>query len=262
MRHAALLFVAVVLIATAGCAKKVAEESAPEVASQTGKPGSSLAYEHSMEVVLAAEAISDRMTAVRAACMEAKFGDCTLLRFEHSDGEHPRGSLTLRVAPDAVEPLAALAAEQGRLGSRQTRAEDLAEAVHDTGKQREMLGLQRATLLEFRSRSDLLVSDVITVARELATVESELQSLARTAADQQRRIETNLLSIQFSTDFQRSRWTRLGKAFGDSVDSAINGSAEAIEMLAFGLPFLFIAFPLSLLWRWAWRRMTGSRSAS
>jgi hypothetical protein len=262
MRAIAQLIFIILLAAVTGCSKKATEaDTASAVSGESGKPGSYLAYEHRLEVVLTPEAIPARMDAVRSACAQATYGNCSLLNFEQSSGRYAHGTLTLRVAPEAVEPLSTLAAEHGRVGSQQTRAEDLAEAVSDNNKQREMMELQRATLLEFRARRDLPVSDVITVARELATIESELQNLMRSAAEQQRRIESNLLSIDYRASFEQSRLSRLGEAFDGVFDEAVDGSAEAIGMLAFGLPFLLLAFPLALLWRWAWRRLTGGRKA-
>lgn len=261
MRRATMVFGITLLLVLAGCSRKVVEETAPSVSGESGKPGSHLAYEHRIDALLPAEVIPARMEEVRTACSKAQFGGCSLLRFEQSDGEYPRGMVTLRVAPDAVEPLAALATKEGRMGSRETSAEDLAEAVEDSALQRERLELQRNSLLEFRARRDLSVSDLISISRELAAVESALQSQERTAAEQQRRIETNLLSIHFATDRRPSRWSRIGDAFDGLLDSVIDGSAESIEMLAFGLPFLLLAFPLALLWRWLWRRLSNGGTA-
>ncbi len=240
----------------AGCAKKSSDGSSADISGQQGKPGSSLAYEHNIEITLPREVFSERMDAVRAACADERFGACSLLSVEQSAGEHPRGALTVRLLPAAVEPLTALASEGGELGSRETRAEDLAEAVADTSAQLDRLTLLREKLLQFQARNDLSVSDMLTIARELASVEAELQGQQRNSANQTRRLESNLLTLKFDTPHENSRFNRLADAVTESIDTALDGMIDAIEYVAYCIPLLVVAFPLALFWRFLWRRAT------
>jgi len=255
MRLIRVLMVVLCLL-LASCAKKSAVDASARLSGEQGKPGSSLAYEHSIEITLPREVFSARMDAVRAACLDERFGACSLLSVEQNAGEHPRGALTVRLLPAAVEPLTALASEGGELGSRETRAEDLAEAVADTGAQLDRLTLQREKLLQFQSRDDLSVSDMLTIARELASVEAELQGQQRNAANQTRRLESNLLTLKFATPYETSRFTRLSEAFSESIDTALDGMIDAVEYVAYCIPLLVVAFPLALFWRFLWRRAT------
>jgi hypothetical protein len=248
----------VAVLALAGCAKKTTVDGA-SVDGEIAKPGTSLAYEHTVSVSISGIALSETMSGVREACADQRFGSCSLLRFEESSGRYPSGLLAVRIVPDGVEPLVALASKDAKVGSRQTRAEDLAEAVADAAREEEQLNAQRRQLLDFRSRKNLTVTDMISLAHEGALVESRLAELGRTSINLQRRIETNLLTIQFSTSDNRSRWSAVGNSIADSLDSLADGTSEAIEMIAFGIPFLIVLFPLALVWRWLWRRAT-SRS--
>jgi hypothetical protein len=255
-----MVFLAVAL-AVGGCAKKTTVDGV-SVDGEVGKPGTSLAYEHTVSVSVSETALSGKMSAVREACADERFGSCSLLRFEESSGRYPSGLLAVRIAPEGVEPLAALASKDARLGSRQTRAEDLAEAVADAAREEEQLNAQRRQLLDFQSRKDLTVADMISLAHEGAQVESRLAELERTSANLKRRIETNLLTVQFSTSESGSRWSSVGDSISDALDSLADGTSEAIEMIAFGIPFLIVLFPLALVWRWLWRRSTSERSAA
>ncbi|MGQ0800214.1 MAG: DUF4349 domain-containing protein [Pseudomarimonas sp.] len=239
-----------------GCAKKSGLESSSSLSGEQGKPGSSLAYEHSIEITLPREVLAARMDAVRAACLDERFGACSLLSVEQNAGEHPRGALTVRLLPAAVEPLTVLAGEGGTVGSRETRAEDLAEAVADTSAQLHRLTLHREKLLQFQDREDLSVSDMLTIARELASVEAELQGQQRNEANQTRRLESNLLTLKFNSPFETSRFTRLSEAFTESIDTALDGVVDVIGYLAYCIPLLVVAFPLALFWRFLWRRAT------
>ncbi len=250
------VLILLLIVALAGCAKKSGLDSSSSLSGEQGKPGSSLAYEHSIEITLPREGFGARMDAVRAACLDERFGACSLLSVEQNAGDHPRGALTVRLLPTAVEPLTALAGEGGEFGSRETRAEDLAEAVADTSAQLDRLTLQREKLMQFQARDDLSVSDMLTIARELASVEAELQGQQRNAANQTRRLESNLLTLKFDTPYETARFTRLSEAFTESIDTALDGMIDAIEYVAYCIPLLVVAFPLALFWRFLWRRAT------
>jgi hypothetical protein len=243
-------------MALGACAKKSSVEPGQSIAGEQSKPGASLAYEHTVAITAPREGFDQRLEAVRAACLDERFGACSLLSFEQSSDYRLSGSISVRLVPDAVEPLVALATEGGEQGSRTTRAEDLAEAVADTAAHLERLQLQRSSLLQYQSRPDLSVSDMLTIARELSAIEAELQGHERSAANQTRRLETNLLTFAFTTPYEDSRFTRLSEALADSLDTAIEGVTDAIGFVAYGLPILIVAFPLALFWRMLWRRAT------
>lgn len=247
------------LLFVVGCSHKTVAEGGASVSGEVSRQGAYLAYEHTVSIEVASDAINSRVEAVRAACVEERFGSCSVLRIDSSSGKYPSGGLSLRVVPAGVEPLVALGSDGGRVGYRQTRAEDLAEAVADVARQKQLLELQRDKLAEFQSRADLTVGDAISLTRELAQIETSLAALTDTANNQIRRIETNLLTLTFSAGTPVSRWDNLGEAIGDSADSFAEGAFDLITMLAYGTPFLLIAFPLALAWRWLWRRATSGK---
>jgi hypothetical protein len=245
----------VTLLFVVGC-NKSSVEGAGGIRGESGSAGSSLAYEHTVAIALSPSLIPTRMSALREACVNASIVRCDLLRFEETAGDSPSGLLVLRLAPEGVEPIVALAADGGVIGSHLTRAEDLAEPVADMERRREQLETQRSILHEFRSRKDLSVADMLSIARELSLLESQLAEVERGGAALGRRVETNLLTVRYTSDGEHDRWSRISTAVGESADSFIDGAIEAIELAAFGLPFVLLAFPVALLWRWLWRRAT------
>ena len=250
--------------ALVACKNKVAAIPAEgaDVTGEAARPNRFLAYEHAVDIELAAEAVASRADAVRSACHEQRWGACSLLSIDESSGQRSRVQLVLRVAPEAVEPLVALAAEGGRRGNRTLKADDLADAVADTTRQRETLLAQRERLREFSARKDLSATDLIALSTASAETEVGLQAAERTAADQQRRIETNRLTLDLSSPWaSEGRGARMATALGDSGDAFVDGVEEMLALLAYGLPFLLVAFPLALGWRWAWRRVVRGRPA-
>ena len=259
--------VPLLLLALAGCDSKSSEGgvvsgSLSEDASFSGekaRAGAYLAYEHYAVIRLDKTTINQRLTEAREACISGRFGTCDLLGIELGDEESGSGSLSVRIVPEGVDKLMSMAGEGGKLLRRNTQAKDLAQAVSDNEQVRERLQRQFKTLEQFQDRKDLSVSDMLALAREMAEVQVQLDAAAQQSAQQQRRISTNLLTLNFSSEYQRpGRFDRLGKAFSELLDNITDGAAKALEMIGYGTPFVIVLFPLALLARWLWRK-TGKR---
>lgn len=245
------------VLVLAGCANKEAAIEPDARVQGAADPSSLLAYEHTVLIELPAASLGARMAEVRSACAEGRYGRCSLLEYSESGGEQASGRLRMRLAPEAVEPIVAGAAASAREARRSTRAEDLAVAVADNARQRDRLGLQQQRLDALAARPDLSVAEHLQLARELSALEAELMAAERQAAQQALRLETNLLTLEFRGSGPRSsRWAALGEALGDSMDNFLDGLIEAIELLAFGLPYVMLGFPLALLWWALWRLAT------
>lgn len=243
------MLLATLVLVAAGCSKK--QEVGPlPVAGETAKAGAKLAYQHHLNIELPEGQIAPRMAAVREACESARFGACNLLRLEQ--GSH-NGSLTLRVVPSGVDPLSRIASQNGKLARRETTAEDLADAVNDNEQKLKQLEAYSAQVEQLSQRKDLSASDLIALGHERAQIQVERENLQGVAARQQKRIDTNLLQLDFTDE-------AIGHhpvfSFGEWTDQLSDGLRDALSMLAYGIPFLLLAFPLALGWRWFWRRVT------
>ena len=242
----------------AACSRK--QETAQQMAGiggENNKAGTQLAYEHRLTLRLPKDTLAQRLGATREACESARFGECNVLRIEQSTGNT---SITVRIVPAGVEPLVALAAQGGEVGERQTVAEDLAPAVADNQRQQARLKAQQQRMDELAARKDITVTDLIALGKEQAQIESELQSLEQQAAGQQRRIATNLVTLDMRPADADTRGSRLRQSLSGILDQFADGAASAIEALSYGLPFLLLGFPLLLLWLWLWRRFARRRA--
>lgn len=251
-----ITWMAVVLLGASpllvGCSKKQEVSPAP-VSGEKSRAGAMLAYEHVLRIRLPGTEIAGRLAAARQACETARFGACNVLRIEQAEHD---AELVVRIVPEGVEPMAKLAAQDGTIGFRQTTAEDLADAVNDNQRERELLEKHAQHLTELAARKDIAVADLIALSREQASVESQLQSLQAVAANQQRRLDTNRLELHFGDTSAYSRSGRIGDGFSGLLDETTEGVTDAMRLLGYGLPFLILAFPLALLWLWLWRRFT------
>ena len=244
-----------------GCSKKVSEEAASADAAgspmglvgQENAPGSFLAYAHDATVRLPGPDIAARVSAVRTACMDGRHGQCTVLGEQQGSGQWPSGQLQLRAEPKAIEPLVAMAAEGGELAQRGTQAEDLADAVRDNGLRQQRLRTQHARLSEFLARRDIKAEDLIALSNQLAQIETELQASEQEAAQQQRRLRTNLLTLNFQSSQVTAESSEIGQALRDSLSVLDTSVAVLVTVTVAMLPFGLVAGVLAWVVR-AWLR--------
>ena len=197
-----------------------------------------LAYEHHVGVQLEAQLIQNRQQAVQAACNEGRFGACVVLNMNQQGGDRPSASVTVRIVPEGVEPMIALAGEGARVGSRSTHAEDLAVAVRDNAQMEDRLQREMERLQQFQQRPDLAVADMIALSERLASVEAQLESVAREGAQYQRRIQTQLLTMNFHPPSMESGRSEVGQAIREAVGTLSLGTAWTIRTVAFLAPMV------------------------
>lgn len=232
---------------------------APRPIPEIAREQSSLAYEHSVSIELPKEVLPNRVKEIQSACQNDPKSGCTLLDVSTSANERvPSGSLRMRLAPGGVEPLIELAAKDGEITSRNTHAEDLAEAVADTERRLALLTVHRDRLAEFMKDRSLKVEQLITVSRELADVQTQLEQAATARANLRRRIDTELLTIQLSIPFQASAAERSPvldalRGFGSTLRETLGMVIQFIAML---VPWLIVIVPGLVLVRWFWRRIS------
>jgi multidrug efflux pump subunit AcrA (membrane-fusion protein) len=242
------------LLAGLACAQKSSapEGAAQEAAGLRAPPGTFLAYEHDFDIELAAAAIPARLAEAQASCLAQRFGDCAVLGIEQSGGERPHAALTVRIAPAGVEPLVALAGEGGEVASRTTRAEDLAQGVQDNAAQRARLERELARLDAFAGRKDIAVSDLIALSKQIAETETQLEAARREAAQQQRRIDTNLVALRWRPPGVDAATSEISLALEEFGETFASGVAFVIYIAAYTIPAaVALAIPIAGL-RW-WR---------
>ncbi|NWN50547.1 DUF4349 domain-containing protein [Pseudomonas sp. MAFF 301514] len=248
-----LLFLLATL-AVAGCSPKDPSR-ARVINGEQSRAGAQLAYEHELSLALPGVLLAPRMQATREACETARFGACNILGITE-DGSG--GQIILRIAPTGVEPMVAMAAEGGKLGQRITTAEDLADAVADVRRRQDRLQAQQQRLDELAKRKDISVSDLIALSKEQAGIENELQELAQVAAGQQRRLDTNRVTLNFRSSDGANQPSRFSRMFSNLGDNLVDGTADALERSSYVLPFVILAFPVLWLWVWLWRVLSNA----
>lgn len=102
---------------------------------------------------------------------------------------------TLRVPPGQLVPLMDSAAALGEVDSRTVSAEDVTEAVVDAEARLDALRASRGRLTELLERA-ASVQDVISVERELARVQGEIESLDARLQSMKGQVAMSELTVQ------------------------------------------------------------------
>ncbi len=251
------------LLGLVACGRGGQDYAADAAAGAVASPeGAFLAYEHDLRIQLDAKRISERVKAVSEACQSNRFGDCAVLQVGEEGGETRSGSIRVRIAPKGVEPIIALAGEGGDVASRNTHAEDLAQQVADTVLTQARLQKEHAQLQAYQQRSDMKVADLLAVSQRMAEIEAGLEQANKDAAQQRRRIDTQLVTMRFEGPAgQRSR-SEIGKAvseFGSIVTTSI---AFVIRAVAALLPVGVVAWAVGAVVVALWRRRKRRKAAA
>ena len=220
--------------------------------------GAFLAYEHDVAIELAAADIPARLQAVQASCQSGKFGDCAVLDVRQSAGDAPSASLTVRIAPQGVEPIIAQAAHGAEIGSRSTHAEDLAQVMADNDLQQLRLQKEHAKVLEFQQRKDLAVADLLAISKQLSEIEAGLQTAQREGAQHRRRIDTQRVTLDFRPPGGQRGRSEIAQSFLDFGSILSVSVAWMIRAFAGLLPLLVVLSVVVFLWRRRRRHKIGS----
>jgi hypothetical protein len=219
-----------------------------------------LAYEHHIFIEVSKESLPARMQEIQSACTTNKDLACSMLDYSiRNDDGVPSGTVRMRLAPSAVDPMIAIAAKGGEIASRNTHAEDLAEPIADTDRQLALLTTHRDRLSEFMKSRDIKVEQLIVVSKELASTQAQIDALSTQRANLRRRVDTELLTINLSlpshaSAAEQSPIIDAFRSFGSEFRQAV---ANVIRFFAVLVPWLVVIVPglifVRFFWRWIGR---------
>ncbi len=213
-----------------------------------------LAYEHTIVVDTSEDKLTESFQAVAEACAADRENQCTVLDSDISHGGFSRASIRMRVKPEGVGALAALAAGSGDVIRRSTHVEDLAKTIADIDKRVAILATTRDRLLELEERGTENVESLIKITTELTKVQAELEQLLGQSAHQRQRVDMDILSIQFVVEAGRSFWRPILDSLSSFVQNLSEGLADTIYAIAYLLPWSILIFFVGYLVRKLWKR--------
>lgn len=252
-----ILFSILVLILVSGCAKKdepAAMKLAERAATPAGKARSFLAYEHSISIDVEEQKIAAVFEMGQAACHEASSESCSILESRLNTGRESIAFLKFRAKPAGIKRIITSLAKQAEISEQSTTAEDLEAPISDTTKKLAMLKDYRSKLDALHGRANNDVDSLIKVSRELAQVQSELESIEGSHAHLMQRVETEVLMVSIRSIQSRAFWKPIGNAISDFGGNFSQGISSAITGIAFLIPWAVVLLLGGWGSRASWRR--------
>ena len=262
-----LLILSISMLAIlAGCAR-TDEAPASVAAGGQGKAKTSeanrfLAYEHSIYLQSDEDKVVSIFEAAQAACRDAVEESCAILEARVSSGEGASASLRFRAKAGGIKTLIAVFSAQGKIVNQSTTAEDLAGPIADSTKQIAMLSDYRKSLEALRSRPSNDLDALMKLTRELADVQSQIETLTGSQAGLTQRVETELLNVSINSYQGRSFWAPISSSltsFGEVLSSAIGAAIIAIAYL---LPWAVLIGGITWIAQLILRRRKRARAAT
>lgn len=252
-RHGAVA--GMLMLALAGCSNKEHVAADASAAGAVASPeGAALAYEHDVQIQLDAAQIGPRVKQISDACQASRFGDCAVLQVGQQGGEYPSGSIRVRIAPSGVEPLIGLAGQGGDVASRNTQAEDLAQQVADTALTKARLQKEHERLLAYQDDKSIKIADLLVITQRLSEIEAGLEQANKEAANQRRRIDTQLVTVRFQAPSGQQGRSEIGQALREFGATLTTSVAFVIRAVAALLPVAVVAWLFGWIGLTLWRR--------
>lgn len=236
-----------------GAAALAEPVAAPDSASPANAPGRYMAYEHAIDLQVEEERVSEVHRETEAACLAATAEQCVILESRVSSGHGNYAQIRVRAKPAGIRQLINALSKQGKIASQSTTAEDLAGPIEDADKKLAMLNDYRGKLEALRNKASNDIEAMISVNKELAQTQSEIEQISGARAHDLRRVNTEVLNLSISATGARSSWRPVSEALGDFTNDLARGLSGAITAMAYLIPwslaFLFVGWIVRALWR-------------
>ena len=229
-----------------------AEQSAPAPADS---PSRYMAYEHAIKLEVAEERVAEVHQQAAAACLAAAAEQCVILESRIGTGRGSYAQITLRAKAAGIRQLMSALSAQGWIASQSTTAEDLAGPLKDSAKKLAMLNDYRSKLEVLRNKASGDIDAMITVNRELAQTQAEIEEISGARAHDLQRVNTEVLRLSISATGVTSSWRPVRDALDEFVDNLARGLSGAITAIAYLIPWSIAFLLLGGLARLLWRRI-------
>jgi hypothetical protein len=217
-----------------------------------------LAYRHSITIDIAENKLESSYNQVVNFCTKDTVFACTTLssgldKVKHMpSGKQMSADIRIRIKPQGVNPLIAVASKQGEMVHQSTYAEDLAKPIIDNNKRLKMLQAYQAKLLELETKAAKDIDALIKISSELSKTQSQLEQTAGKKAHFLKRTSMDVISIRFIVMKNRGFWSSISTALSTYSRNLSDGVAQTITATAYILPWLVLIICIVYLLRFLW----------
>lgn len=251
--------------------KTARSESEITGANDANSAAAYLAYRYGFGLVMPSKSVKATSDKHMQICRDAGTSKCQITgsNTNNRSDTDVRANLSFRAEPEWLQTFitgmkADVAEVNGRIESENTNVEDLTRAILDTDarlKAQKTLRTRLENLLETR---DAKLPDLLTLERELARVQAEIESATANLKALRARVSMSVVNISYTSErvaVSRSSVSPIGSALKDVVSIVSEGIAGVILFFAFLLPWLiFVIIPGFFAGRWFWRRRKKAKS--
>ena len=200
-----------------------------------------LAYEHALAIRAEDDKVVGLFDAAQAACRAALEDSCVILEASIQRGDSATASLRFRARSGGIRKLIEVLSAGGEVMNHATSAEDLAGPIADHEKQLAMLTDYRKQLEALRGRPSNDLDALMKLTRELAQVQSQIESLSGNQAHLMKRVQTELLSVSINSVRSQSFWSPITDSASGFGEILSRGIAGIILTVAWLLPWVVVA---------------------
>ena len=226
-----------------------------------------LTYRYGYGLVMPSTAVKSTADKHMQICRDAGPSKCQITgsNANNYSDEDIRANLSLRAEPKWLESFVAdmktdIAEVKGRVESENTAVEDLTRAILDTDARLKAKRTLRTRLEALLATRDAKLPDLLTLERELARVQGEIESATANLKALRARVSMSVVTINYSSEraaISGSSFAPIGDALKDFLGILSASLAAFIRMLAAILPWLLLIIPGFFIGRWFWRRWQG-----
>lgn len=221
-----------------------------------------LAYEHTIQLDVAEDRVESIHRTVIDNCNQATEDLCVVLESHLNTGRYASANIRLRAKPDGIKKLIATLGAQGNVISQSVTAEDLASPISDADKRLEMLNDYRTRLESLRDKAGENIDALIKVNKELAEVQSAIESLSGERAYLLQRVETEILTVTITSQTEGSFWRPIGLAMQDFSDNLSDSISGVVTASAFMLPWVVTLVIIGWIVRKLWSRQKKAKAGT
>ncbi|VXA95599.1 DUF4349 domain-containing protein [Massilia sp. 9I] len=247
------VFLLVLSIVLAGCSgrQNVAPANAPALAEVRvdHKRAAWIAYEHAIALELPSGQTRQVSEAVQHACAALPERACTLLEASIRAGDEAGATIRMRVSPDGVNKVLSALDGRGTVVEQSSKGQDLAEPIENGERKMAMLTGYRDQLQTLARQRALDAEALIKLHRELAEVQSQIDSAANSQAQLRRRVDTELLTVDLHERVKARQGDKVRQAAEDFGGDLLQGVAMLITFVASTIPFVLAGTLAYVVWR-------------
>ncbi len=224
-----------------------------------------LAYRYGFGLVMPAAAVKPTSDKHIQICRDAGPSKCQVTgsNTNNFSDENIQANLSFRAEPDWLQSfITGMKADiddiDGRIQTENTSVEDLTRAILDTDARLKAQKTLRSRLENLLETRDAKLPDLLSLERELARVQSDIESATANLKALRARVSMSVVNLSYTSErvaVSRSSLSPIGAALKDFVGIVSRGLAGVIRFIAALLPWMiFVIIPGLFLFRWFWRR--------